>query len=111
MSLQKSRDPAFADGFEFGETFEEYNLDPWQDVQKYIKRKRLSCTDQKIAQVLDEGKHAVSTSKDCDQYSFLVFQGQNPCRIRNTFFQHMVKGARNIEYLKTFVMIKGNVAP
>ncbi|XP_037084675.1 probable ATP-dependent RNA helicase DDX27 [Pollicipes pollicipes] len=57
-------DPYFAEDFEFGETFEEYNLDPWQDIQKYLKKKRLSNTDQKIAQVLDKGKHEESLNQD-----------------------------------------------
>ena len=50
----------FADDFDFGETFEEYHVDPWEDVQKYLKKKKLSCTDQKIAQVRDENKEKVS---------------------------------------------------
>ena len=46
----------FADDFDFGDNFEEYHQDPWDDVQKYLKKKRLSCTDQKIAQVRDENR-------------------------------------------------------
>ena len=49
----------FSEDFDFGETFEEYHVDPWEDVQKYLKKKKLSCTDQKIAQVRDENKEQV----------------------------------------------------
>ena len=54
----------FADDFDFGESFEEYHADPWEDVQKYLKKKKLSCTDQKIAQVRDENKDKVRCSSE-----------------------------------------------
>lgn len=46
----------FNNEFEFVGTVGEYNLDPWKsDVQKYIKRKASTKTDDKIARIR-EGK-------------------------------------------------------
>ncbi|KAF0304596.1 putative ATP-dependent RNA helicase DDX27 [Amphibalanus amphitrite] len=57
---ERSKRHYFSDDFDFGETFEEYHVDPWEDVNKYLKKKKLSCTDQKIAQVRDEHKGEAS---------------------------------------------------
>nr|CAG4636974.1 EOG090X059J [Ceriodaphnia reticulata] len=51
----KAKSKAFSQEFEFIGSVGDYNADPWKDdVQKYIKRKAKSKTDDKIAKVLKE---------------------------------------------------------
>nr|CAG4649295.1 EOG090X059J [Scapholeberis mucronata] len=58
----KVKSKEFSQEFEFIGSVSDYNADPWKDdVQKYIKRKAKSKTDDKIAQVLkDKGDKAVA---------------------------------------------------
>lgn len=49
----KVKNKEFSQEFEFIGNVGDYNADPWKDdIQKYIKRKAKSKTDDKIAQVL-----------------------------------------------------------
>lgn len=51
----KVKSKEFSQEFEFIGSAGDYNADPWKDdVQKYIKRKAKSKTDDKIAQVLKD---------------------------------------------------------
>ena len=51
----KAKSKAFSQEFEFIGSVGDYNADPWKDdVQKYIKRKAKSKTDDKIAKVLKD---------------------------------------------------------
>lgn len=53
--INQSKNKTFSSEFEFIGSVGDYNADPWKDdVQKYIKRKAKSKTDDKIAQVLKD---------------------------------------------------------
>ena len=57
----KVKSKEFSQEFEFLGNVGDYNADPWKDdIQKYIKRKAKSKTDDKIAKVLQsKGKNLI----------------------------------------------------
>ena len=64
----------FSQDFDFVASVGDYNTDPWtSDIQKYIKRKAKTKTDDKIAEIRREKgncSHAKLNQKDCSIFSF-----------------------------------------